>query len=73
MLSGWRQTESNGIIQNADDYTVVGTWTHFSSDRLVNQLRVKFAADNYRELSLSPESTQIVRLEIGFVPPEPRS
>jgi hypothetical protein len=54
------EAPSNGIILKTQDYTAVGTWTHIFNDRLVNQLRVQFADDDYRQISRSPESTQIV-------------
>ena len=54
------EAPSNGIIQRAEGYTAVGTWTHIFSDRLLNQLRVQFVDDDYRQISRSPESTQIV-------------
>ena len=53
------EAPSNGIVQKADDYTVVGTWTHIFDEQLVNQFRVQFAADNYRQDSRSEGSTQI--------------
>jgi Carboxypeptidase regulatory-like domain len=54
------EAPSNGIIQRADDYTAVGMWSHIFNDRVVNQLRLQFAADDYRQISRSPDSTQIV-------------
>ncbi|MFL6333524.1 MAG: carboxypeptidase regulatory-like domain-containing protein [Pyrinomonadaceae bacterium] len=54
------EAPSNGIIQRADDYTAVGTWTHIFNAHLVNQLRVQFADDDYRQISRSPDSTQTV-------------
>ena len=54
------EAPSNGIIQKAEDYTAVGTWTHIFSSQLVNQLRVQFANNDYRQVSRSPESSQIL-------------
>ena len=54
------EAPSNGIIQKSQDYTAVGTWTHIFSDQLVNQLRVQFADDDYRQTSRSSESAQLV-------------
>ncbi len=45
------EAPSNGIIQKSQDYTAVGTWTHIFNDQLVNQLRVQFADDDYRQTS----------------------
>jgi len=50
---------SNGILEGLDDYTTVGTWSHFFNDRLVNQLRVQFAYDDYRQVSRAPESALV--------------
>ncbi|HSF23959.1 MAG TPA: carboxypeptidase regulatory-like domain-containing protein, partial [Blastocatellia bacterium] len=54
------EAPSNGIIENLDDYTAVGTWNHIFSDRLVNQLRIQFVDDDYRQISRAPGSTNIV-------------
>ena len=54
------EAPTNGIIETADDYTALGTWTHIFNDRLVNQLRVQFAYDDYRQISRAPETPQIV-------------
>ncbi|MBV9960161.1 MAG: TonB-dependent receptor [Acidobacteria bacterium] len=54
------EAPSNGVIEAADDYTAVGTWNHIFNDHLVNQLRVQFAYDNYRQLSRAPESAQLI-------------
>ncbi|MFL6231138.1 MAG: carboxypeptidase regulatory-like domain-containing protein, partial [Pyrinomonadaceae bacterium] len=53
------EAPSNGVIEAADDDTAVGTWVHIFSDRLVNQLRVQYAYDDYRQVSSRPESTNI--------------
>ena len=53
------EAPSNGIIEAVDDYTAVATWGHVFTDRLVNQLRVQFAHDDYRQISAAPESAQI--------------
>lgn len=58
--TGNLEAPSNGIILRAQDYTAVGTWTHILNDRLVNQLRMQFADDDYRQISRAPESTQLV-------------
>lgn len=50
---------TNGILEHLDDYTTVGTWSHFLNDRLVNQLRIQFAYDDYRQLSRAPQSALI--------------
>ena len=54
------EAPSNGIIQRAQDYTAVGTWTHIFNSHLVNQLRLQFADNYYEQISRSPESAQIV-------------
>ena len=53
------EAPSNGLLEVLDDYTAVATWSHIFSSRLVNQLRVQFAYDDYRQLSRAPESTLI--------------
>jgi hypothetical protein len=53
------EAPSNGLLEVLDDYTAVATWSHIFSNRLVNQLRVQFAYDDYRQLSRAPESTLI--------------
>ncbi|MET0621974.1 MAG: TonB-dependent receptor [Pyrinomonadaceae bacterium] len=54
------QAPSNGIIETADDYTAVGTWTHIFNSSLINQLRVQFADDDYEQIPRAPGTTQIV-------------
>ncbi|HJU54148.1 MAG TPA: carboxypeptidase regulatory-like domain-containing protein [Pyrinomonadaceae bacterium] len=54
------ESPSNGIIEAADDYTLVGTWNHIFNGQLVNQLRVQFASDDYRQISRAPGTTQLV-------------
>ena len=54
------EAPSNGIIQTGTDYTAIGTWTHIFSDQLLNQFRVQFADDDYRQTSRAPGTTQIV-------------
>jgi hypothetical protein len=54
------QAPSNGIIETADDYTAVGTWTHVSNSSLINQLRVQFAYDDYEQIPRAPGTTQVV-------------
>jgi hypothetical protein len=54
------ESPSNGIIEAADDYTAVGTWNHIFNDHLVNQLRVQFAYDDYRQSSRAPGTSQLV-------------
>jgi len=54
------ESPSSGVRETLDDYTVVGTWGHIFSNRLVNQLRVQFAADDYRQLPPSPESATLL-------------
>ena len=53
------EAPSDGLLELLKDYTAVGTWSHIFSDRLVNQLRVQFADDDYRQISRAPESTLI--------------
>ena len=53
------EAPSNGIIQRAEGYTAVGMWSHIFNDHLLNQVRVQFAADDYRQVSRSPVSTNI--------------
>jgi hypothetical protein len=53
------QAPSNAIQEVLDDYTAVGTWSHIFGNRLLNQLRVQFAYDHYRQISAAPESTLI--------------
>jgi hypothetical protein len=54
------ESPSSGIKETLDDYTAVGTWGHIFSSRLVNQLRVQFAADDYRQLTPAPESATLL-------------
>lgn len=54
------EAPSSGLKETLDDYTAVGTWGHVFSNRLVNQLRVQFSADDYRQLSPAPESATLV-------------
>jgi hypothetical protein len=54
------ESPSSGIKEALDDYTVVGTWGHVFGNRLVNQLRVQFAADDYRQLPPAPESATLL-------------
>lgn len=54
------EAPTNGIIEAADDYTVVGTWNHIFSNNVVNQLRGQFAYDDYRQVSRAPGGSQIV-------------
>src|SRR5262249_25693799 len=54
------EAPSNGIIETLDDYTAVGTWNHIFNDHLVNQLRVQFADDDYRQVSRAPASANII-------------
>ena len=53
------EAPSNGVIEALDDYTAVGTWNHIFNHHLVNQLRVQFAYDNYRQISRAPGTSQI--------------
>jgi hypothetical protein len=53
------EAPSNGLLEVLDDYTAVGTWSHIFSNRLVNQLRVQFADDDYSQVSRAPESALI--------------
>lgn len=54
------EAPSSGIQETLDDDTVVGTWGHILSNRLVNQLRVQFVADDYRQLTPAPESATLL-------------
>jgi len=54
------EAPTNGIIETADDYTVVGTWNHIFSNNVVNELRAQFAYDDYRQVSRAPGGSQIV-------------
>ncbi len=54
------ESPSSGFRETLDDYTAVGTWGHVFNNRLVNQLRVQFVADDYRQLSPAPESATLV-------------
>lgn len=53
------QAPSNALLELLDDYTAVGTWSHIFGGQIINQLRVQFAYDNYRQISAVPESTLI--------------
>lgn len=53
-------TPSAGINERLDDYTLVGTWGHVFSDRLINQVRAQFAASDYRQVSPAPEGATII-------------
>src|SRR5262249_56994528 len=68
------EAPSNGIIETLDDYTAVGTWNHIFNDHLVNQLRVQFAEDDYRQVSRAPASANIIiagLLKYGRLPTVP--
>jgi hypothetical protein len=54
------EAPSNGLLEVLDDYTTVGTWNHIFNDHLVNQLRVQFADDDYRQISRAPGSANVV-------------
>lgn len=54
------EAPSNGIVESADDYTAVGTWSHIFNDHLLNQLRVQFAYDDYQQVTRAPGTAQIV-------------
>ncbi|HKP71195.1 MAG TPA: carboxypeptidase-like regulatory domain-containing protein [Pyrinomonadaceae bacterium] len=54
------EAPSNGIIQTATDNTAVGTWTHIFENQFINQMRFQFVDDDYRQVSRSPGTTQIV-------------
>ncbi len=54
------ESPSSGVKETLDDYTVVGTWGHIFSNRLVNQLRVQIASDDYRQLPPAPESATLL-------------
>jgi hypothetical protein len=54
------EAPSNGVIETLADYTAVGSWNHIFNDRLVNELRVQFAHNDYRQISRAPGSGQIV-------------
>ena len=53
------EAPSNGVIETADDYTAVGTWNHIVNNQFLNELRVQFAYDDYRQISRAPGTTQI--------------
>jgi hypothetical protein len=53
------EAPSNGVREAADDYTAVGTWNHIFSDRLLHELRVQFAYDDYQQFSRAPGTSQI--------------
>ena len=54
------EAPTNGILLKARDYTAVGTWTHVFNDRILNQFRFQFAADDYRQVTRAPGTTQLV-------------
>jgi Carboxypeptidase regulatory-like domain len=54
------ESPSSAIKETLDDYTVIGTWGHVFSNHLANQLRVQFAADDYRQLTPAPESATLL-------------
>ena len=53
------EAPSNGIKEILNDYTAVGSWSHIFGNRFLNQLRVQFVADDYKQISRAPESAQI--------------
>jgi len=53
------EAPSNGVVETSDDYTVVGSWNHIFNDRLLNELRVQFVDDDYRQISRAPGTGQI--------------
>jgi Carboxypeptidase regulatory-like domain len=54
------ESPSSGILETLDDYTAVGTWGHVFSNGLINQLRVQFSVDDYRQVSPAPESATLL-------------
>lgn len=59
------QSPTNALIEKLKDYTVVGTWGHFFDGSAVNQLRVQFSHDDYRQISAAPPSA-LVRI-VGLI------
>src|SRR5215203_1183336 len=53
------EAPSNGVVEAADDYTTVGAWNHIFNAHLLNQVRVQFAFDDYRQISRAPGTSQI--------------
>ena len=53
------EAPTNALLEVMNDYTVVGTWGHIFGGSLVNQLRVQFASDHYRQISAAPDSALI--------------
>lgn len=59
------QSPTDAILELLNDYTTVGTWGHIFNNSVVNQLRVQYAHDNYRQVSAAPTSA-LVRI-VGLI------
>jgi len=59
------QSPTDAILELLDDYTAVGSWGHIFNNSVVNQLRVQYAHDNYRQVSAAPQSA-LVRI-VGLI------
>jgi hypothetical protein len=53
------QAPTDALLEVLNDYTAVGTWGHIFENGVVNQLRIQFAHDNYRQISAAPQSTLV--------------
>jgi hypothetical protein len=50
---------SDALLELLHDYTGVGSWGHIFHAGLLNQLRIQFASDDYRQVSAAPQSTLV--------------
>ena len=56
------EAPSDGLLEVRRDYTAVATWTHIFSARVVNQLRVQFADDDYRQISRARRQSTLISI-----------
>jgi hypothetical protein len=50
---------TDALLELLHDYTGVGSWGHIFRAGLLNQLRIQFASDDYRQVSAAPQSTLV--------------
>lgn len=53
------EAPSRATRERGRDYTLVSTWAHTFSDRLINQVRVQFAVDDYAQVPHDPASVAV--------------
>jgi hypothetical protein len=53
------EAPSDGLKETLYDLTAVGSWSHIFGDGLINEVRVQFAHDDYRQISRAPDSALV--------------